>query len=215
VNDDDRDAHELLEVLDADGQPTGRTKARGAVHRDGDWHRAFHLWVLHPDGSVLLQRRSATKDLAAGRVDVSVAGHVRPGVLWVDALREAEEEIGLVLRPADVDFVHELRSERRYPDGRVDREFQDVYACVVPDHELRDYAPACDEVAVLYQAPLERALALYREGTPLPVAGWDCMRRTNDALLVVDDLIAEARTATAGSLEALGAWWRARSAPTT
>jgi isopentenyldiphosphate isomerase len=61
------DATELLEVLDEAGEPTGARKARAEVHRDGDWHRAFHLWVMHPDGHVLLQRRSRAKDLAAAR----------------------------------------------------------------------------------------------------------------------------------------------------
>ena len=37
---------EEFDVLDAGGRPTGRTKARSAVHRDGDWHAAVHVWVL-------------------------------------------------------------------------------------------------------------------------------------------------------------------------
>ena len=37
---------ELFDVLDAAGRPTGRAKRRADVHRDGDWHRALHCWVL-------------------------------------------------------------------------------------------------------------------------------------------------------------------------
>ncbi|MFO8150831.1 MAG: NUDIX domain-containing protein, partial [Trueperaceae bacterium] len=99
------DAGEVLDLLDEHGDPTGEVKRRADVHRDGDWHRAFHLWVMHPDGYVLLQRRSRTKDLAAGKVDVSVGGHLRAGEIWLDALREAEEEIGLTLGPGDVDLA--------------------------------------------------------------------------------------------------------------
>jgi hypothetical protein len=47
--------------------PLGVSKPRGAVHRDGDWHRSVHVWLT--DGSsLLLQRRSAHK----------VRGAVRP-----------------------------------------------------------------------------------------------------------------------------------------
>jgi isopentenyldiphosphate isomerase len=148
------EAAEVLDLLDEHGHPTGETKARAAVHRDGDWHRAFHLWVMHPDGYVLLQRRSRAKDLAPGKVDVSVGGHLRAGEIWLDALREAEEEIGLELRPGDVELLGTARSERAYPDGALDREFQDVYAAVVEGRELSDYPLRCDEVAVLYEAPL-------------------------------------------------------------
>ena len=202
------DAAELLEVLDEAGEPTGTSKARAEVHRDGDWHRAFHLWVMHPDGHVLLQRRSRTKDLAGGKVDVSVAGHVRPGETVLDMLREAEEEIGLEVAPGRADFLATLRSERRYPDGAVDREFQDVYVTLVEGHELTDYALDCAEVTVLYEAPLERLIGFYRDGGSLPVAGWDCQQRHNHALLIEDDVIEEGRALTLESLVLVEAWWR-------
>jgi isopentenyldiphosphate isomerase len=202
---------ELLDVLDETGQPTGEVKPRADVHRDGDWHRAFHLWVMHPDGYVLLQRRSTAKDLAGGRVDVSVAGHLSAGETLLDVVRESDEEIGLPLRPGDLDYLETLRSERRYPDGRIDREFQDVYAVVAAGRGLTDYYVRCGEVAVLYEAPLERVIQLYRDGTSLAVGGWDCQQRRNDALLVEDDLIPEARASTLASLERLAAWWGERA----
>jgi len=201
------DTAESLDLLDEHGDPTGQRKPRADVHRDGDWHRAFHLWVMHPDGYVLLQRRAKTKDLAPGKVDVSVGGHLRAGEIWLDALREAEEEIGLEVGPADVEFLGTERSERRYPDGSIDREFQEVYAALVVGRGLQDYYLRCDEVLVLYEAPLARVIELYRDGRPLPVAGWDCQQRRNDALLVPGDLIAEGRAGTLASLERLAAWW--------
>jgi isopentenyldiphosphate isomerase len=201
------DADELLEVLDDAGAPTGARKRRADVHRDGDWHRAFHLWVVHDDGFVLLQRRASAKDLAAGKVDVSVAGHVRPGETLREMVREADEEIGLSARPGDLVFLETIRSERTYEEGQVDRELQDVYALVVPARPLAEYTLRCDEVSVLYEAPVARVVELYRDGTPVAVAGWDCAQRRNDALLVPDDLIAPARAATLASLERLQAWW--------
>ena len=201
----------MLEVLDEAGQATGARKARAAIHRDGDWHRAFHLWVVHPDGHVLLQRRAPQKDLAGGKVDVSVAGHVRPAETLLDILREAEEEIGLVLRPGDLDFLATIRSERRYPDGAIDCEFQDVYVTLVADRALHDYYMDCSEVTVLYEAPLARVQALYRDGGSLPVAGWDCQQRRNDALLIEEDLITEGRAQTAASLAGVSEWWVQRA----
>ena len=51
---------------------------------------------------VWLQRRSDGKDLAPGKVDVAVGGHLAAGETWVDALREADEELVLPLAPSDV-----------------------------------------------------------------------------------------------------------------
>src|SRR5215203_3294193 len=58
--------HELFDILDAEGRPTGERKARWQVHRDGDWHAAMHIWVYGVrDDDVtfmLFQRRSLSKD---------------------------------------------------------------------------------------------------------------------------------------------------------
>ena len=55
------------------------------MHRDGDWHRSVHVWVVDTAEAgrgaarVLLQRRSEHKDTYPGHWDVSVAGHVEAG----------------------------------------------------------------------------------------------------------------------------------------
>jgi len=197
-------ADELLELLDEDGTPRGTGKARRSVHADGDWHRAFHLWVVREGRLVLLQRRAAAKDLEAGRLDVTVGGHVRLGETLVDVVREAEEEIGLVVRPGQLTYLGSVRSVRSY-EGALDREIQDVYA-VRDERALSAFALACDEVEVLYEVPVERALDLYREGRYVAAAGFDCQRRVSNALLVEDDLIAQGRELTARALERLRDW---------
>ena len=46
---------------------TGAIKARAAVHRDRDWHRSVHVWLLDPVGrALLLQKRSMKKDTFPG-----------------------------------------------------------------------------------------------------------------------------------------------------
>lgn len=85
--------------------PTGVIKARGQVHRDGDWHRSIHAWVAQKNNnnsddnattvSVLLQRRSPYKDTHPNLLDVSCAGHVNAGSNIYDTTkRELEEELG-------------------------------------------------------------------------------------------------------------------------
>jgi isopentenyldiphosphate isomerase len=198
------DSDELFDVLDDAGIPTGAAKARSAVHRDGDWHRALHIWVVRDGGRVLLQRRAKTKDLEPGKVDVSVGGHFRMGETLPDALREADEELGLLLRSGQLHYLLEQRSERSY-DGALDREFQEVYV-VRDDRPLTHYSLRCDEVEVVYEIPIDRAIALYRDGKFVPVSGYDCMARVNNALLIEDDLIEQARASTVVQLEALRAW---------
>ena len=97
-----QDPGELFDVVTADGQPTGRVKTRAEVHRDGDWHRAVHVWVTGIDEHgpfLLFQRRSLLKDTQPGKLDATVGGHYRAGETLAETLREVEEEIGIAPVP--------------------------------------------------------------------------------------------------------------------
>ena len=50
------------------------------VHRDGDYHRAVHVWIYSEStGELLLQRRADCKDSWPGKWDISSAGHISAG----------------------------------------------------------------------------------------------------------------------------------------
>ncbi len=162
-----QDPAELFDLVDASGHPLGHTKARGAVHRDGDWHRAIHVWVVHevaPRPRVILQRRSLSKDTWPGLVDVSVGGHLGAGETAADALREAREEIGLTLLPADVTLLGRTALSRSLPGGIIDREVLDVFAARV-DRPLASLTPHPAEVAELLSVSVDDALALWNDET--------------------------------------------------
>jgi isopentenyl-diphosphate delta-isomerase len=120
---------ELLDLLTPDGAPTGRVKEKAAVHRDGDWHRAAHLWVVAPGRRVLLQRRALIKESWPGHWDVSVAGHVSAGETTLQAIvREAEEELGLVVEPDELRLIGTLRYQAVLHDGAyLENEFHDLF----------------------------------------------------------------------------------------
>jgi isopentenyldiphosphate isomerase len=158
------DPTELLDLCTPDGHPLGRTKPRGLVHRDGDWHRSLHLWVVltaTSPTSILLQRRSRTKDTHPGKVDVSVAGHVRAGETVFDALREADGEIGLLVRPGELTRLGLRRRVEEHPPAHLDREVQEVFS-VFTARPLDTLRPDPDEVVGLLAIPLPAALALAR-----------------------------------------------------
>jgi isopentenyl-diphosphate delta-isomerase len=100
---------ELIDVLTPTGELTGIRKPKNEIHRDGDWHRAAHIWIIAPDGRFLLQRRSLRKENNPGLWDVSAAGHLSAGESATEAaVRETFEEIGLKLVPQDLQFVASL-----------------------------------------------------------------------------------------------------------
>lgn len=118
---------ELIDVLDAHGALTGIRKSKRDVHRDGDWHRASHVWIASGD-RVLLQRRALAKESWPGLWDISVAGHIAAGETAMEAaVRETHEEIGLAITPADLQHLGTLRYQCALRDGYTENEFHEVY----------------------------------------------------------------------------------------
>ncbi len=156
------DPDELFDVLDGAGRPTGRAKRRADVHRDGDWHRALHCWVLDESGAtphVLFQRRGAYKDTWPSRLDVTVGGHYAHGEALADVLREIEEEIGCAARLEDLIPLGVRIAVNEREDGVRDREIQDVFLWRSA-RPFAEYRPQPVEVTALVRVALGDALAL-------------------------------------------------------
>lgn len=120
---------EPIDIIDADGAPTGVVKPKHDAHRDGDWHRAAHLWIVTPDRRVLLQRRSWKKENWPGLWDVSVAGHLSAGETAEEAaIREAQEEIGWTIDRSALRHIGTLEQQAVLNDGAyVDNEIHEVF----------------------------------------------------------------------------------------
>lgn len=156
---------ELFDVLDARGGPTGVTKPRGLVHRDGDWHRALHIWVggVGDEGPfVLFQRRSRGKDTWPGALDVAVGGHARTGETLAATVREAEEEIGLALGLDALTPLGRRFRAARPADPARDNELQHIFA-VRSDAPLHAYRLHPEEVDALVACPLDAVARLLRD----------------------------------------------------
>ena len=144
------DPDERFDVMDAAGRPTGRTKRRAAVHRDGDWHRTFHCWIMLRDGArpeLMLQRRGAGKDTFPLLLDVSVGGHFRAGETLADVVREVEEEVGVPASVADLLPVGRRRGVSE-TERFLDREIQEVFLWR-PALSLAGFRPQPGEVTAL------------------------------------------------------------------
>lgn len=155
-------AEELFDIYDDNLVKIG-VKPRSQVHRDGDWHRSFHCWVIYRDEAgkdwILLQKRAPDKDTYPNLFDISCAGHYSAGEdLATTALRELEEEIGLKVKFEDLLFIG-LRIATKKPDAQtIDREISDVFL-LVNDQPLTAYQMN-DELTGLARLAIDDALAL-------------------------------------------------------
>ena len=99
---------ELLDLVDADNTVIG-TVPRSRVHgAPALRHRAVHVLVYDDRGRLLLQKRSAGKEIQPGKWDASVGGHLAAGESYPEAAaRETAEELGLTVDAAALAPLHE------------------------------------------------------------------------------------------------------------
>ena len=141
---------EYFDILDEDGNKTGRIKLRNEVHRDGDWHKAAHIWIVNPDEGVLLQRRCHTKDSWPDKLDISCAGHLSAGDSSMDgALRELREELGLIVNAEDLKLVCTMKQPADPFSRIVNNEFADIYL-LETECTLNDMTFQIEEISEIF-----------------------------------------------------------------
>ena len=96
---------ELFDIIDENGNPTGKIVERCIAHAEGIPHRTAHIWIIrrrNEKTEILLQKRSRNKDSFPGKFDTSSAGHIQAGDEPMEsALRELEEELGIHAESAE------------------------------------------------------------------------------------------------------------------
>jgi isopentenyl-diphosphate Delta-isomerase len=155
---------ERFDIVDENNQPTGETKQRSLVHRDGDWHRTAQIWVVSGDDKVLCDLRSEAVDSWPGYWDAIFGGHVPAGSGYLDtAVRELQEEVGITASAAELIHIADYVLDETDPERRVvNREFQRVYLLRT---EQLEFIPAPTEVAQVRFIPFIDLATVITEGS--------------------------------------------------
>ena len=144
---------EYFDILDDNGNLTGRTKLRNEVHRDGDWHKAVHIWIINNNGDILLQRRCATKDSNPNMLDISCAGHLTAGDNSLDgAIRELKEELNLDVNKEDLMYIKTIKRSVKYTETFINNEFDDLYI-LRTNKRIEDMKYQEDEISEIFYVP--------------------------------------------------------------
>lgn len=152
---------ELIDVYDEQDRWLG-VKERELVHRDGDWHRCFHCWIVscRPVPQVVVQRRAAALADAPGMLDVTVSGHVLAGETLHDALRrELREELEISELTGSTSHVMRHVIDLRL-GGKLFRELTDVFL-LRDDRPIAAYTPSAGEIEALIPVSVASGIELW------------------------------------------------------
>ncbi|MCH4564381.1 MULTISPECIES: NUDIX hydrolase [Halomonas] len=90
-----RIADESIQLVDARNRPCG-SASRVQMRRFRFWHRATYIVVRNARGEICVQRRTLTKEVFPGGLDLAAGGVVGAGeAVHVAARRELAEELGI------------------------------------------------------------------------------------------------------------------------
>ena len=121
---------ELIDILDDEGNYTGKRLMKSEAHKNGLFHPTVHIWFYNKEGEILIQQRAASKETYPLLWDVSVAGHIGAGEEIIpSAIREISEEIGLEVSETDLIKVGIFKSIKKHSDELTDCEFHHTFIC--------------------------------------------------------------------------------------
>lgn len=108
---------ERWDILDVTGKATGKTVVRGVVRLNpGEYHLVVHIWVLTPDGRLMIQRRSDDKELMPGEW-AAIGGPAVSGEKSVEAAkRELFEEMGIDAEKGQISLIKRLVRKNSFVD---------------------------------------------------------------------------------------------------
>ena len=119
---------ELIDVLDEDGNKTGRIETRKKVHQEGLYHRIVVIAIIDKSGNLLMQQRSIKKKTNPEKWDISVAGHVSSGQTSIQAaIREVKEEVGIDINEEELKFICTYKSGGKLFNNYIANHINDFY----------------------------------------------------------------------------------------
>jgi isopentenyl-diphosphate delta-isomerase len=131
---------ETLILVDPSDNQIG-TGEKTAVHRQGQLHRCFSIFVLNSQGEVLLQKRAASKYHSGGLWTNTCCGHPREGEGTADAAhRRLREEMGFDCKLNEaLSFIYQAALDNGLVEHELDHVFIGRYdGAVYPNPEEAD-----------------------------------------------------------------------------
>ena len=109
---------ELWDLYTRDRQPIGETHIRGEKLPPERYHLVVHVWIKNSKGEWLISQRAANRPTFPLKWEC-MGGSVTAGEdSLTGAIREAEEEVGVKLDPAQGKLISSTRRDGHFQDFR-------------------------------------------------------------------------------------------------
>lgn len=102
---------ELWDILDENGNKTGRTVERGKSMKQDEYHLVVNVWIKNSNGEFLITKRSPNKKILPNMWETTCGAAVISEDSLKAALREVKEEISIDLLPTNGKHIFRLKKQ--------------------------------------------------------------------------------------------------------
>ena len=108
---------ELWDILDGDGNKTGKTVERGKPMGQAEYHLVVHVWIRNTNGEFLITKRTPNKNPFPNMWETTVGSAIFGEESLEATLREVKEEIGIDLSHNNGKYLFRLKRQHHdFPD---------------------------------------------------------------------------------------------------
>lgn len=136
---------EIWDILDENGERTGRTMLRSEKIKPGDYYLAVHIWIINSKGEYLIQKRAEDKSLWPGMWAATGGAAVSGESSLEAALREVEEELGFRPNPNNLNFLERIKRKDWFTDLWILRQDIGIESIIMQLEEVCDVLWATKE----------------------------------------------------------------------
>ena len=129
---------EIWDILDEQGNFTGKTIVRGETLKEGEYHLVVHIWIVNDKGQYLIQRRADHLKLMPGMWATTGGSSIEGEDSKVAALRETKEELGLTIEPNKIHKLDRVKRIHNIVDVWVIRENVSLKDIKILEEEVSD-----------------------------------------------------------------------------
>lgn len=129
---------EIWDILDKDGNLTGRTIERGEELKEGDYHLVVHIWVINSKKELLIQRRADHIKILPGIWAATGGSGVSGEDSITAAIRELSEEMGIKVEKEDIKKINRVIRKNSISDVWLVEKDIDINDLVLQKEEVSD-----------------------------------------------------------------------------
>lgn len=143
---------EIWDILDSNGNLTGKTMKKGEAIPEGYYHLGADIWIINSENKILIQKRSPKKNLSPN-VWAMTGGSVIKGETSCETIeRETMEELGIKLDIEKAKLLKKFRTGKVWVDTYFIKQDIDLKKIKMQEDEVCDVKWATyDEIEKIFQ----------------------------------------------------------------